>query len=42
MKQKFHHKKKRGSLYEPLDFLYVMNRCFSIYQLMCNEQDSNR
>ena len=25
MKQKLHHKKKRGSLYEPLDFLYVMN-----------------
>lgn len=37
-----YHKKKRGSLYEPLNFLYVMNRCFSIYLLMCNEHDSNR
>ena len=31
MKQKLHHKKKRGSLYEPLDFLYVMNLDVNIY-----------
>ena len=31
MKQKLHHKKKRGSLYEPLILLYEMNLDVNIY-----------
>ena len=31
MKQKLHHKKKRGSLYEPLFLLYEMNLDVNIY-----------